>query len=149
MAKNVQLSLNKEEILLVSNKLNVRENEIGKSLKALLLGKENSKDFPLKFYQELKKVETKSIEQEIKDMTIQQLRKELGIDVKGKNENRKTKAGGLYFKKNTEDYLSDFMTWWHGDPRKIAEASLHIKNLARHEFMVLEYARRRDQEINL
>ena len=148
MAKNVQISLNKDEVILVSNKLNVRENEIGKSLKALILDNKNSKDFPLEFSQELKKVETKTIEQEIKDMTLQELRRELGIDIKGKNENRKNKAGGLYFKKNTEDYLSDFMIWWNGDPRKITEASVHIKNLAKREFMVLEYARRRDQELN-
>ena len=99
MAKNIQLSLNKDEILLVSNKLKVRENEIGKTLKALILGNETSRDFPLEFFQELKKVEIKSVEQEVKDMTIQQLKRELGIDSKGKNENRKLKGGGLYFKK--------------------------------------------------
>ena len=112
------------------------------------MGNETSRDFPLEFFQELKKVEIKSVEQEVKDMTIQQLKRELGIDSKGKNENRKLKGGGLYFKKNTEDYLADFMVWWHGDPRKISEASVHIKNLARREFMALEYARRRDQQLN-
>jgi len=99
MAKNIQLSLNKDEILLVSNKLKVRENEIGKTLKALILGNETSRDFPLEFFQELKKVETKSVEQEVKDMTIQQLKRELGIDSKGKNENRKLRAEDFILKK--------------------------------------------------
>ena len=43
MSKTFGLSLTTQEILLVCNKLGVRENEVGKSLKALLLEKESSK----------------------------------------------------------------------------------------------------------
>ena len=141
MSKTFGLSLTTQEILLVCNKLGVRENEVGKSLKALLLEKESSKDFPIKFLQELKSPKDElTFEEEVRQKTISELQKMLGI--KGKNENRRIKASGLYFGKNVEDYMADFMAHWNKDVHKIPEIITTLQNYAKSEFIALELTRR-------
>jgi hypothetical protein len=147
MSKSFSLFLNNDEILLVCNKLGVRENEVAKSLKALILEKESSKDFPIKFLQELKSPKNElTFEEEVRQKTLSELQKMLGI--KGKNENRRIKASGLYFGKNVEDYMADFMAHWNRDVHKIPEIITTLQNYAKSEFIALELTRR-EMGVNL
>lgn len=141
MSKSFSLFLNNEEILLVCNKLGVRENDVGKAVKALLLEKESSSEFPVKFLQELKNPKNElTFEEQVKQKTLEELNKMLGI--KGKNFKRRLKSSGLYFGKNVEDYLADFMAQWNRDMNKIPEVITTLKLYAKDEIVALEIARR-------
>ena len=144
MSKTIGFSINSKEIIEVCNKLGVRENELGRALKSLVLEKKHSPFFPKEFFQqkvdELKKAEMQPYEQQLKDMSISDIEKELGI--KGRNEKRRVKAAGLYFKKNVEDYMNDFVLNWNGDGFKVNEICFTLTKFWQDELAVRELLER-------
>jgi len=144
MSKTISFSLNSKEIVELCNKLGVRENELGKAMKALSMEKRHSPFFPKEFFQqkvdELKKLETQPYEEQLKDMSISDIEKELGI--KGRNEKRRVKAAGLYFKKNVEDYMNDFVLNWNGDGFKVKEICFTLTKFWQDELAVRELLER-------
>jgi len=64
------------------------------------------------------------------------------LGIKGKNADRKVKANGLYYKKNFEDYVADFIMWWNGDKAKAPELIMKLNNLTWFEYCANEYSER-------
>jgi len=146
MTQNIQFHLNKEELLLVCNKLGVLPNELGKSMKSLVLGNTVTSNYPVKFKQELveewKKENLKAPQDKVKDLTEDELRKVLGISKNGKNEKNKIRQHGLYMKNNVEDALMNFSAHWNGDVYKLLEIRDEVMDFAYKEFVVRELKRR-------
>ena len=146
MSKTFSLSLNSDEIKEVCKTLNVRENDLSKSVKALLTGKKESSHYPEVFEQKLKGVleekvpEVEKISLEMKTKTIDELEKILGI--RGVNKTRKIQSNGLYFQKNTEDFLSKFLMEWRGDLYKIPELKFIVTEFLTKEIASREYLAR-------
>ncbi len=146
MTKTIAFHLNNEEILEVCNKLGVRENDLGKAVKSLVTEKKNSPIYPLKFEQEIiqqfKNENLKAPQDEVKDMSEEELRKILGITKNGKNMKNKIREKGLYMKENTEEALMNFISHWNGDPYRILEIRKELLDNMRFEFAVRELLRR-------
>ena len=145
MTKTFGASLSNNEIIEACNNLGVREEDLGKALKSLLLNKETSQYFPKQIFaqrlEEAEKAKNMTMSERAKSLDIKGLEKVLGI--KGKNADRKVKAGGLYYKKNFEDYVADFVMWWNGDKAKAPELILKLQNLTYFEYCANEYAERK------
>ena len=145
MVKNVQLSLNNNEIIEACTNLGILEADLGKALKSLVLNKEGSGYYPKQLFaqklEQVKKEETMTMQERASSLDLKGLEKILGI--KGKNADKKIKAGGLYYKKNFEDYVADFVMWWNGDKAKAPELILKLQNLTYFEHCANEYAERK------
>ena len=148
MVKNVQLSLNNNEIIEACNNLGIVEADLGKALKSLVLNKESSGYYPKQLFAQkmdlLRSQETMNMRQKAESLSDKDLAKILGI--KGKNTDRRIKATGLYYKKNFEDYVADFVMWWNGDKAKAPELILKLRNLTWHEYCATEYSERLNQD---
>ena len=146
MSKTFAFSLNSDEIKEVCKSLNVREVELAKSLKALVTGKKESSHYPENFEQKLqgkfdeKLPEVDKITQNMKTKTIDELEKILGI--RGVNKTRKIQSNGLYFQKNTEDFLAKFLMEWRGDLYKIPELKFIVTDFLSKEIASREYLAR-------
>ena len=142
MTQNIQFHLNKEELLLVCNKLGVLPDELGKSAKSLLLDKKTSGYYPTKFEQEIiqkfKDENLKAPQDAVKEMSEKELREILGITKTGKNMKNKIREKGLYFKTNTEDSMMNFISHWDGDPYRILEIRKELNDNMKQEFAVRE-----------
>lgn len=145
MSKNIQFSLSHDEIVRLCTILGVRENELGRTLKSSLLGFKHSPFFCEKI--KIVKNDDKPIplDEEAKKLTDDELRRKLGI--RGNNENRKIKAQGLYYKKNCEDYLTDFILHWGGDWKKMYECIVTLHNMTVKEVFTQELVRREASKI--
>lgn len=145
MSKTYSFSLNNNEVIEAQSNLGITSDDLGKAMKALILKKENSGFYPKAlFAQKLEDVEKEkmmTMQERASSLDIKGLEKVLGI--KGKNADRKIKAGGLYYKKNFEDYVADFVMWWNGDKAKAPELILKLQNLTYFEHCANEYAERK------
>ncbi len=150
-ANHVQFGLSKGEIISVCNKLGVREHEIGKALKSLVLDHDKSEFFPTLFLENMSNVKIEKIPKSLRmqeetkinvgEMSLSQLKKELGITAK--NEKKVMKAKGLYFKTNVENYLMDYIREWNGDMNKIGEVMRTLEIFYYEEAVVQEYTKRK------
>lgn len=142
MAKNVQISLNHDELIKLCSKLNCTTDELGKTLKASILDLKHSPYFSEK----IKIVESEkrlSLQEQVEQMTLKELEKHLGI--KSGNVSRKLDAKGLYFQKNVEDYMMKFLAEWKNDIYKIPELVFRMKMLEKDEYVVREYLKRKNE----
>jgi hypothetical protein len=146
MTQNIQFHLNKEELVSVCNKFGVLPDELGKSLKSLVLETKKSGYFPIKFEQtiieEFKEKNLKAPQDQVKEFSEAELRKILGITKTGKNEKNKIREKGLYFKNNTEEAMMNFISHWNGDPYRILEIRKELNDNMKNEFAVRELLRR-------
>jgi|TARA_B110000285_G_C14907512_1_gene506291 hypothetical protein len=145
MTKTFGASLNHNEIIEACNNLGVREEDLGKAIKSLMLNKEGSGYYPKALFaqklNQVNKEKNMTMQERASSLDLKGLEKILGI--KGKNVDRKLKAAGLYYKKNFEDYVADFVMWWNGDKGKAFEFILKLQNLTWYEHCAIEYAERR------
>ena len=149
MVKNVQLSLNNNEIIEACTNLGIVEADLGKALKSLVLNKEGSGYYPKQLFAQkldlMKLKEGMNMRQKAESLTDKDLAKILGI--KGKNTDRRIKASGLYYKKNFEDYVADFIMWWNGDKAKAPELIMKLNNLTWFEYCATEYSERINRKV--
>lgn len=137
VSKTYGFSLNENEVIEICTKLNIRESNIGNVIKATLLDKKHSNFFSqkLKFIAEESKIQT--VEEKVKDMSLEQLVKHLGV--KGNNVTRKLDSKGLYFQKNLEDYLMKFLAEWRNDINKIPELIYRVDSIMFDEYVAREF----------
>ena len=145
MSKSFSFSLNDNEIIEASNVLGVTQENFGKSIKTLLLEKKSSSVYPKKIFEvafaqkeELEKMTPVEKAAELSDKEIDKI-----LNIRGGNSRRKLKAAGLYYKKNIEDYMADFIMWWNGDMGKINELTFTVNDFTWREYVALEYAKRK------
>ena len=146
MSKTIGFNLNKDEILEVCNKLGVLPDDLGKSVKSLLLENKLSSSYPAKFEQEFREraiqefrdEHLKPPQEKVKDFSDEELRKILGITKTGKNEKNKIREKGLYFKNNTEEAMMNFINHWGGDPYRVLEIRKELNDNMLQEFAVRE-----------
>ena len=114
-----------------------------------MLAKKTTGTYPKKLFEtafaQKEKLEQRSPAQKAADLSNKDIDKILGI--RGTNPRRKLKAAGLYFKKNVEDYMADFIMWWGGDLGKVNELTFTINDLAWREVVAIEYAIRQTKNL--
>lgn len=137
MSKTYGFSLSENEVIEICTKLNIRESNIGNVIKATLLDKKHSNYFSekIKIVDDISEIKT--VEEKVKDMTLDELAKHLGI--RGNNATRKIDSKGLYFQKNLEDYLMKFLAEWRNDIHKIPELIYRVDNIMLNEYVTREY----------
>ena len=148
MSKTFSVNLNNNEIVEACSNLGIVQEDFAKAIKSLILHKEDSGYYPKQLFAQkldsMKIQESMNMRQKAESLTDKNLAKILGI--KGKNEDRRIKATGLFYKKNFEDYVADFIMWWNGDKSKAPELILKLSNLTWFEYCANEYAERRNKK---
>lgn len=144
MTQNVQFHLNNDETIEVCNKLGVVQEDLGKSLKAMVLDNKVTKVYPTRFAQEIiedyKKDNVKAPEDRVTEFSEKELREILGITKR--NEKNKIRQHGLYMKNNLEEAMLNFTAHWNGDIYKVREIVHELKDIEKREFAVRELLRR-------
>ena len=148
MSKSFSVNLNNNEIIEACSNLGIVQEDFAKALKSLVLKKKSSGYYPKELFKqefdEMRVKENMGMLQKSQSLSRKDLEKILGI--KGKNADRKIKASGLYYKKNFEDYVADFVMWWNGDKAKAPELIMKLNNLTWLEYCANEYAERINKE---
>ena len=144
MSKTFGLNLNNNEILLVCHTFKIREDEIGRTMKKMILNPADS------FSQIMKKktndpknmIEEKSIQQiknEAPDLTVDELKQALSI---GSEKHNKVDRKGLYTEENIDTYLKKFLRTWDHNINKIEECRAQLKIFEAEEILMTEYTER-------
>jgi|TARA_B110000285_G_C14798173_1_gene456187 hypothetical protein len=145
MSKSFSVNLNNNEIIEACSNLGILQEDFGKAIKSLMLNKENSGYYPKQLFaqklEQVNKEKNMTMQDRSKEKSLKELENILGI--KGRNTDKKLKAAGLYYKKNFEDYVSDFVMWWDGDKGKAFEFILKLHNLTWYEYCAIEYSERK------
>ena len=149
MSKSFSVNLNNNEIIEACSNLGILQEDFGKAIKSLMLNKESSGYYPKQLFAQkldsLRLQENMNMRQKAENLPDKELAKILGI--KGKNADRKVKANGLYYKKNFEDYVADFIMWWNGDKAKAPELIMKLNNLTWFEYCATEYSERINRKV--
>lgn len=141
MGKYISVYLNRDEWFRVIQNWKITEDEANKFMKQMIL---NPEKFMKVFNQEIEESKKTNVVEKIKvdanDMTLDELKKKLGI--RGNNALKTVDAKGLYFKNNVEDYLRKFGREWNGDVYKIPELMFRVQSLMENELFTQVYVSR-------